>query len=158
MLDIYALPDPVVSCMFYLFPHLSFLGGCIFFLFLYFVSELLCCIFTVILNDIFPTLCPPGMFGGVTLCLFCVLLSEAFFAAELIDSDICCNPEKIDKCVYVGLFVANVLRLPPRAFYASCTTSSCVSGAGWSYVYFRGGKNTTVSDILSAPVVVIYPV
>ena len=73
-------------------------------------------------------------------------------------SDICCNPEKLDKCVYVGLFVANVLRLPPRAFAASCTTSSCVGGAGSLYVYFLGGKNTTVSDIRFSPVVGIHPV
>ena len=79
-----------------------------------------------------PTLCPPGMSSGVTLCLSCVLLSEAFFAAELMMSDICCNPEKLDRCVYVGLFVANVLILLPRSFAASCTTSSCVGGAGRS--------------------------
>ena len=84
-------------------------------------------------------------------------MSEAFFAAELIISDICCSPENFDKCVYVGLFVANVLRLSPNAFAASCTTSSCVGGAGRSYVYFRGGKNTTVSDIISAPVVGTHP-
>ena len=89
---------------------------------------------------------------------FCILLSEAFFAAELSISDICCNPEKFDKCVYVGLFVANVLRLSPRAFSASCTTSSCVGGAGNSYLYYHGGKNTTVSDILSALVFGIHPV
>ena len=72
--------------------------------------------------------------------------------------DICCNPEKLDKCVYVGLFVANVMRLSPRAFAASCTASSCVGGDGRSYVYFSGGKNTTVSDIRSAHVVGIHPV
>ena len=105
-----------------------------------------------------PTLCPPGMFGGVTLCLSCVLLSEDFFADALIISDICYNPEKFDKCVYVGLFIANVLRLSPQAFAASCTTSSCLGGAGSSYVYFRDGKNTTVSDILSDPVSWTHPV
>ena len=68
-----------------------------------------------------PTLCPPGMFGGVTLCLSCVLLSEDFFAAELIIYVICCNPEKLDKCVYVGLFVSNVLRLSPQAFLPPVT-------------------------------------
>ena len=94
-----------------------------------------------------PTLCPPGTFGGVTLYISYILLSEAFFAAELMMSDICCNPEKLDKCVYVGLFVAKFLRLLLIAFSASCTTYSCVGGAGRSYVYFRGGKNTTVSDI-----------
>ena len=98
------------------------------------------------------------MIGGVTLCLSFVLLSEAFFAAELMMSDICCNPEKLDKCVYVGLFVANVLRLSPRVFYASCTTSSCVGVAGKSYVYLRGGKNTNVSNFRSAPVVGLHPV
>ena len=105
-----------------------------------------------------PTLCTPGMFGGVTLCLSCVLMSEAFFAAELMMSEICYNPKKLDRCVYVGLFVANVLRLSPRTFSGSCTTSSCVRGSGRSYVYFRGGKNTTVYDIRSAPAVGIHPV
>ena len=66
-----------------------------------------------------PTLCPPGIFGGVALCLSCVFLYEAFFAAELMMSNICCNPEKLDKCEYVGLFVANVLRLSPRVFVVS---------------------------------------
>ena len=44
-----------------------------------------------------PTLCYPGMFGGVTLLLSCDLASEAFFSAELIMSDICCSPEKFDR-------------------------------------------------------------
>ena len=105
-----------------------------------------------------PTLYLTGMFGGVTLCLSCVLLSEDFFAAELMMSDIFCNPEKIDKYVYIGLFVANVLRLSPRDFSASCTTSSCVGGPGRSYVYFCSRKNTTVSDIRYVPVVGIHPV
>ena len=105
-----------------------------------------------------PTLCPPGILGGVTLCLSCVLSSEAFFANELMMSDIYCNPEKIYRCVYVGLFVANVLRLLPRSFVASCTTSSCVGGDGRSYVYLCGGNNTTVSDIRSHPVFGIHPV
>ena len=73
-------------------------------------------------------------------------------------SDICCNPENLDKWVYVGLFVANVLRLSPSAFAASCAISSCVGGAVRSYVYFRGGKNTIVSDIRSVHVVGIHPV
>ena len=72
-------------------------------------------------------------------------------------SEICCSPEKFDKCVYVGLFVANVLRLSTKALSASCNTSYCVGGAGRSYVYIFGGKNTTVSDILSAPVVGTHP-
>ena len=104
-----------------------------------------------------PNLCSPGMFGGVTLLLSCVLESEAFFAAESIMSDICCSPEEFDKCVYVGLFVANVRRLSPNALAASCNTSSCVGGAGRSYVYFLGGNNTTVSVILSYPVVGTHP-
>ena len=118
-----------------------------------FIFSLSCCVVVSLSYSMIfgPTLCPPGMFGGVTLLLSCDLLSEAFFAAELIISDICCSPEKFDKCVYVGLFVADVLRLSPEALAASCTTSSCVGGAGRSYVYFLGGKNTTVSDILSDP-------
>ena len=75
----------------------------------------------------------------------------------MIMSDISCSPEKLDECVYVGLFVANVLRMSSKAFADSCTTSSCVRGAGRSYVYFFGGKNTTVSDILSDPVVGTHP-
>ena len=104
-----------------------------------------------------PTLCYPGMFGGVTLLISCDLASDAFFAAEFIMSDICCSHEKFDRCVYVGLFVANVRRLSPNALAASCTTSSCVGGDGRSYVYFLGGKNTNVSDIISAPVVGTHP-
>ena len=77
-----------------------------------------------------PTLCSPGMFDGVTLLLSCDLASEAFFAAELMMSDICCSPEKFDRCVYVGLFVANVRRLSPIALAASFTTSYCVGGSG----------------------------
>ena len=34
-----------------------------------------------------------------------------------------------------------------------CFHLSCVGGAGRSYVYFLGGKNTIVSDTLSSPVV-----
>ena len=60
--------------------------------------------------------------------------------------------------MYVGLFVAKILRLLPKAFAASCTTSSCVGGSGRSYVYFLGGKNTTVSDILPAPVFGTHPI
>ena len=104
-----------------------------------------------------PTLCSLGMFGGITLLLSCDLLSEAFFAAELIMSDICCSPEKFDKCVYVGLFVTNIWRLSPNALAASCTTSSFVGGAGRTYIYFLGGKNTNVSDILYAPIVGTHP-
>ena len=81
-----------------------------------------------------PTLYPPGMFGGVTLLLSCDFLSEDFFAAEFVMSDICCIPEFFDKCVYVGLFVANVWSLSPNALAASCTTSSCVGGAGFYFV------------------------
>ena len=55
--------------------------------------------------------------------------------------------------MYDGLFVASVLRLLPRAVAASFATSSCVGGEGRSYVYRHGGKNTTVSDIHSTPVV-----
>ena len=124
-----------------------------------FYLSLSCCVVVSLSSSIIfgPTLCPPGIFGGVTLLLSCDFLSEAFFAAELIISDICCSPEKFDKCGYVGLFVAKILRLPPKALSASCTTSSCVGGAGRSYVYFCGGKNTTVSDILYAPVVGTQP-
>ena len=110
-----------------------------------------------------PRLClaPPSVLlecvGGVTLYLSCVFLSEAFFADELMMSGICCRPEKLYRCVYVGLFVSNVMRLSPRYFAASCTTSSCVGGAGRSYAYLRGGKNTTVSDIRSAHVVGTHP-
>ena len=104
-----------------------------------------------------PTLCPPGILGGVALYLSCVFSSEYFFAAELMISDICCNPNKLDRCVYVWLFVANILRLSPRDFSASCTTSYCVGGAGRSYVYLRGGKHSTVYDIRSASVVGINP-
>ena len=60
--------------------------------------------------------------------------------------------------MYVRLFVDNVLILSPIAFDASCTISSCVGGAGRSYVYLLGEKNTTVPDIRYAPVVGIHPV
>ena len=67
--------------------------------------------------------------------IFCLI-----FSAELIISDICCSPEKFDKCVYVGLFVANVLRMLPKALAASFTTSSCVGGAGRSFGCVPGGS------------------
>ena len=105
-----------------------------------------------------PTLCPPGMFGGVTLLISHDFLSEAFFSAELIMSNICCSPEKFDKCVFVGLFFTNVWRLSPNALAASCTTSSCVGGAGRSYVdFFRWEKYYCIYDILSAPAVGTHP-
>ena len=123
------------------------------------ILSLSCCAVSSLSSSIMfcPTLCPHGMFGGVTLCLSCVFLSEAFFATELMMSDICCKPDKLDRCVYVGLFFASVLRLLPRSFPASCTTSYCVGGAWRSYVYLCGGNNITVSDIRSAPVVGVHP-
>ena len=51
-----------------------------------FIFSLSCCVVVSLSSSIIfgPTLCSPGMFGGVALLLFCDLLSEAFFSAELI--------------------------------------------------------------------------
>ena len=54
------------------------------------ILSLSCCVVVSLSSSMIfgPTLCPPGMFGGVNLLISCDLLSEAFFDAELIISDI----------------------------------------------------------------------
>ena len=69
--------------------HIEVFWAVVYFLFLFISFLRFCVVVSLSSSTIFgPTLCHPGMFGGVTLLLSCDLASEAFFAVELIMSDI----------------------------------------------------------------------
>ena len=97
-------------------------------------------------------------YGQLLLLCFLFILFLRFCVVVSLSSSMIFGPTLCSPTMFGWVTLLLSCDLVFKSFFAaSCTTSSCVGGDGRSYVYFLGGKNTTVSDILSAPVVGTHP-